>query len=126
MKPGDFPIGSAESRAAARMQLTRWNDSRKRLRIILGIPRPREDGSRVHFGKWQECPNGMLQQIVYVPHVWLKPGEAVPACPDCGAPFRKTREFPGMVAFQATCMNTHDPELLGQAIRRHAGMSSTL
>ncbi len=75
----------------------------------------------MHFGDWQECLNGTLQQIVYVPHFWLKPGEAVPTCPDFGTPFKKTREYPGLVGFEANCMDTHDPELLRQVIRRRAG-----
>jgi hypothetical protein len=105
-KPGDFPVGSLESRAAARMQLV---CGRKRLRIIWSIPPREADISRVHFGEWQEWPDGTLGQQVYLPHVWAKPGDAVPRCPDCGTPFRKTREYPGMVGFLADCMDKHDP-----------------
>jgi len=119
-KPGDFPIGSLESRAAARMRLIRLNDSRKRVRIIHNIPGPWEDNSRVHFGDWQEWKDNTLGQIIYVPHVWLRLGEAAPTCPDCGTPFKKTREYPNMVGFEADCMEKHDPELVGQAARQHA------
>jgi hypothetical protein len=93
------------------MRLARLIASRKRLRIISSIPRPGAVKSRVHFGHWQEWKDGTLVQQVYLPHVLLKRGEAVPICPDCGTPFEKTREYVGMVGFQATCMDKHDPEL---------------
>jgi|SRR5579863_212699 len=108
MKPEDFPIGSPESRAAARMLLAHRNDNCKRMRIIWSIPSPGEDNSRVHFGEWQEWEDNTLGQIVYVPHVWIKPGEAVPACPDCGTSFKKTHESPRMVGYGANCMEKHD------------------
>lgn len=113
-KPGDFPIGSLQSRSAARMRLIRLNESRKRMRFIHNIPRPREDKSRMHYGDWQEGKDGTLFQLVYVPHVWLKPGEAVPTCLDCGTPFKKTREYPSMVGYTADCVDKLDPELSGQ------------
>jgi hypothetical protein len=119
MKPEDFPIGSPESRAAARMLLARRNDGRKRMRIIWGIPSPGEDNSRVHFGEWQEWEDDTQGQIVYVPHVWVKPGEAIPTCPDCGTPFKKTDEYPSLVGYGANCMDKHDPELLGHAAQQN-------
>jgi hypothetical protein len=111
MKPEDFPIGSPESRAAARMQLARRNESRKRLRLISHIPSGGKDNSRIRFGGWQEWGEDTLCQQVYVPHVWIKPGEAVPACPDCGTPFKKTHEYPNLVGFGANCLDKHDPDL---------------
>jgi hypothetical protein len=111
MRPGNFPIGSLESRAAARMKLAHLNDNRKRIRMISSIPRPGADNSRVHFGEWQKWGDNMFGQQVYLPHVWLKPGEEVPTCPDCCTPFKKTGEYLGMVGFQANCMEKHDPEL---------------
>jgi hypothetical protein len=111
MKPGDFPIGSLESRAAARKVLVRRNDNCKRMRIIWSIPSSGEDNSRVHFGEWQEWEDNTLGQIVYVPHVWVKPGGAVPACPDCGTPFKKTHEYPNLVGFEANWMDKHDRDL---------------
>jgi hypothetical protein len=80
------------------------------MRIIWSIPSPEEDNSRVHFGEWQEWEDNMLGQIVYVPHVWIKPGEAVPACLDCGTPFKKTDEYPSLIGYRANCMDKHDPE----------------
>jgi hypothetical protein len=72
----------------------------------------------MHFGGWQECPDAALFQMVYVPHVWLKPGDAAPSRPDCGAPFEKTHEYPSMVGFGASCTSKHDPERSG--MRPHA------
>jgi hypothetical protein len=113
MRPENYPIGSPASRAAVRLQLARSKASRKRLRPVLSAPRPRPDSVLVHFGPWQECPDGTLFQMVYVPHVWLKPGDAAPTCPDCGTSFKKTNEYPRMVGFEASCASTHDPELSG-------------
>ena len=113
MRPENYPIGSPASRAAVRLQLARSKASRKRLRLVLSAPRPRSDSVLVQFGPWQESPDGILFQMVYVPHVWLKPGDAAPTCPDCGTPFKKTNEYPGMVGFEASCASTHDPELSG-------------
>jgi hypothetical protein len=113
-KLGDFPIGSLESRAAARIRLASWNDSRKRMRIITNIPGPGVDNSRVHFGKWQKWLDNWLGQLVYCPHAWLKPGDSVPVCPDCGTPFKKTSDFVSMFGFSANCLDKHDPDPLRQ------------
>jgi hypothetical protein len=113
MMPENYPIRSLASRAAARLQLARSKASRKRLRIVSNVPRPGTDSLLVHFGDWQECPDGTLFQMVYVPHVWLKTGDAAPTCPDCGMPFKKTHEYPSMVGFASSCTSRHDPELLG-------------
>jgi hypothetical protein len=118
MKPSDFPIGSLESRAAARSQLAHKNDGRKRLRLISHIPRPDWDNSRYHFGEWEDWGEDTLCEMVYVPHVWVKPGEAIPRCPDCGTPFKKTDEYPYLLGYEANCMDKHDPELIGQMARQ--------
>jgi hypothetical protein len=112
--PGDFPIGSLESRAAARVLLARRFDSRKRLRIIWHIPWAGQDSSRASFGEWQEWQNGTLGQWVYVPSVWLKPGDEIPTCPDCGTPFKKTHEYPNIAGYQANCLAKHDPDRIAQ------------
>jgi hypothetical protein len=110
VKPADYPISSPASRAAARLQIAQRNSSRKRVRLVCNVPRPGVDDSRVRFGGWQECQDGTLLQIAYVPRVWVKPGEAVPICPHCDTPFEKTHEYRGMVGFEANCMDEHDPE----------------
>ena len=74
----------------------------------------------MEFGEWQVCKDGWLFQMVYVPHVWLAPGESAPSCPDCGTPFKKTSEYPKMVGFVADCVNRHDPELVSQATHDRA------
>lgn len=118
MRPENYPISSPASRAAARLQLARSNASRKRLRLVSHMPRPGTDEMLVNFGSWQECPDGRLFQMVYVPHVWLKPGDAIPTCPGCGAPFKKKHEYPSMVGFEASCTSRHDPELSGMRYAR--------
>lgn len=97
------------------MHLARWFNSRKRITIVFNVPRPGVDPSHVRFGNWQEWQNGTLGRIVYVPLVWLKPGDPTPNCPDCGTPFKKTREFPNIIGFQADCLDNHDPELNGHS-----------
>lgn len=95
------------------MLRSRWTDSRKRITIIFNIFPPGVDRSRVSFGAWQEWPERTLGRLVYVPHVWLKPGDVIPTCPDCSTPFKKTLEYPSMVGYEANCVDKHDPELLG-------------
>jgi hypothetical protein len=113
-QPGKFPIASLESRSAARLRLVRLMEGRKRIRFISNIRMREADENRMHFGKWQDCKDGTLFQMVYVPHVWLKPGEEVPICPDCGTGFKKTSEYPGMAGFVANCIDKPDPELVAQ------------
>ena len=108
--PGDFPIGSLESRAAARILLSRRIETRKHMTIAFSIPRWGADPMRVKFDDWREWPNNTLGRLVYIPIVWLKPGAAIPACPDCGKPFKKKRDYPNTVLFEADCVRKHDPE----------------
>jgi hypothetical protein len=117
MKPGDFPIGSPESRAAARMQLAHRHDNRKRVQFVANVwfPHPHEGGpkqdpARFHFGTWQECEDGSLFRMVYRPGGWLRPEESIPACPDCGALFEKENEYHGIVFYHASCWDLHDPD----------------
>lgn len=115
-KPGDFPIGSVESRAAMRLQLSNKTDARPRMDLVFHMqrpwhgegPQPENWNDLPSFGPWQDCGD-RLMRLVYVPHVWLKPGESIPACPDCGLPFEKTSEYPGMVGYAAACPKSHDP-----------------
>ena len=113
--PSSFPVGSLESRAAARILLSRRIDTRKRMTIVLSFGRGIKDPSRVHFGEWREGSDGSLSRIAYAPHVWLKPGDPAPTCPDCGTVFKKTTEYPNIVGFEADCLNKHDPDLNGQS-----------
>jgi hypothetical protein len=92
------------------MRLAHLKENRKLIRMISSIPRPRVDNSRVYFGELQRWDDNTFGQQVFLPHVWVKPGEAVPNCPDCGTPFKKKGEYLGMVGFQANCMNEHIPK----------------
>jgi hypothetical protein len=76
MKPGDFPIGSPESRAAARMLVANRRDTRRRIEIVSNVhipwhsegpaPDPWND-EESHIGPWQDCVDGSLMRIVYIP-----------------------------------------------------------
>lgn len=124
MKPGDFPIGSLESRAVARMQLAHRDDNRKHIQFIANvcIPDPemggrKSDPTRFHFGDWEECGDGSFFRVVHRPGGWLKPGDPVPVCPDCGMAFKEAddgffgcdRTSPEMIFVAANCMSKHDP-----------------
>ena len=75
MKPGDFPLGSPESRAAARMLAMSQQDTRKRVEIVTNVhmpcpgkgpdPDPWND-EEPHFGPWRDCGD-VLMRFVYVP-----------------------------------------------------------
>ncbi len=66
MKPGDFALGSSQSRAAARALLERRFAARKRIDIVCSIPRPREDGE-IHIGTWTEGADGSLFRFSSLP-----------------------------------------------------------
>jgi hypothetical protein len=73
-KPGDFPLGSAESRAAARMAAEIRQDTRERLEFVSHIPRPWRgegpeppDWNKVpRTGPWQDV-GGMLLRCAWKP-----------------------------------------------------------
>ncbi len=67
MNPGDSPLGSIQSRAAARAVLNRAEDESERLEIICHIPRPDQDNTRPHATPWQPMGEGSLVRWVYVP-----------------------------------------------------------
>jgi hypothetical protein len=48
-RPGDFPLGSIESRAAARRKAEYWRKNAKKIRLIMEIPRP------PWCPPWEEC-----------------------------------------------------------------------
>ena len=66
-KPGNFPIGSPESRAAARLTLEYASDNRERFEFVSHIPRPNEDNTRPHATPWVDYGDGILRRILYVP-----------------------------------------------------------
>ena len=66
MKPGDFALGSPQSRAAARGLLESLRAGRKRLDIVCSIPRPGEDCA-IRIGTWMEQPDGSLLRFSNIP-----------------------------------------------------------
>jgi hypothetical protein len=67
MRPTDFPVGSFESRAAARALLDFRVAGESLLEVISRIPRPRQDNSRVQVGESQRINDRRLRWVVYVP-----------------------------------------------------------
>jgi hypothetical protein len=71
LKPGDFPLGSALSRAAARMLLNSQPDSRKRIEVITNVMFPDLNGVLPDKAKPYATPwigdDKMLMRILYVP-----------------------------------------------------------
>jgi hypothetical protein len=67
-RPGDFPIGSIESRAAARR---RYEDSLKsRVRttyLQIGFNKPTDPRKNALIGEWFEHPDGSLTRNVVAP-----------------------------------------------------------
>ena len=63
---GGLPLGSAQSRAAARALLERRFAGRNRLDIVSSIPRPGGDGG-IHIGTWLEGADGTLMRFSNIP-----------------------------------------------------------
>jgi hypothetical protein len=61
-KPGDFPIGSVESRAAMRLRLNQGDESQV-IEIVSLIPRPGRDNTRPRVTR----EKGNCFRILYVP-----------------------------------------------------------
>jgi hypothetical protein len=66
LKPGSYPLGSPQSRAAARADLERRFSSRRRIEIVCSIPRPCYE-SEITIGAWIEGPDGTLTRFINLP-----------------------------------------------------------
>ena len=66
-KLGDFPVGSRESRAAARMWLRQLNANRSRFQLFHSVPRPNRSTTEPHATEWCALDDGRLMRLVYVP-----------------------------------------------------------
>jgi len=124
--PGDFPIGTPESRATARMRLEKMRSTRKRIEFITNVRFPQHEPSQVTDNSmpsaypWQETTDGGLMRFVYCPGEWKKlPVETIPVCSGCGTPFRsEERPLSDWVWFQADCLDKHDAGLVGHVARQ--------
>jgi hypothetical protein len=65
LRPGGFPLGTAQSRAAARGLLERRYTERRRIDVICSIPRP--GGDEISIGAWQEGADGSLLRFSNIP-----------------------------------------------------------
>ena len=66
MKPSKYPLGSTQSRAAARALLERRFAGRRRIDLVSSVPRPGDDGG-IHIGAWIECDDGSLFRLSTLP-----------------------------------------------------------
>jgi hypothetical protein len=66
VKPGDFALGSSQSRAAARALLARRFAARKRIDVLSTIPRPGSNGE-IRIGTWHEGQDGVLFRFSTIP-----------------------------------------------------------
>jgi len=110
LRPGDFPLGSPQSRAAVRMQLVQIRKAQSGINLVLHIPRPELDPTRYHFMDWTGNAKIAFTRVVIAPLKWIDPSDPVPVCPDCGKPFRKARELADNVCYVGDCLEVHDPE----------------
>ena len=65
-RPGDYAVGSPQSRAAARALLERRFAARKRLEIVCSIPRPGAVGE-IRIGEWIEGADGTIFRTSNIP-----------------------------------------------------------
>ncbi len=76
MKPANFPIGSSESRAAARSLLKEKQSKLVRRQFFHSIRGPwRDEGPEPpdvpRALPWSKSGDGKLIRMVYIPHVWV-------------------------------------------------------
>lgn len=109
LKPGDFPLGSALSRAAARLLMKERRDTRKRVTLITNVRLWDGNENEPNVELWRDCGD-TLMRFVYQPSVWLRPGDAIPSCPGCGTPFKKASEYANTFCYQTDCLERHDPD----------------
>lgn len=64
--PGDYAVGSPQSRAAARALVERRFAARKRLEIVCSIPRPGAVGE-IRIGEWIEGADGTIFRTSNIP-----------------------------------------------------------
>ena len=109
-RPGDFPLGSPQSKAAVRMQLAKIRTAQPRVTHVMFVPRPGRDPMRYHFTPWAGDLESGFQRFAFGPSLWLDPGDPVPVCPDCGKPFKKQQEVLGKISYVGDCVEAHLPE----------------
>ena len=123
LRPEEFPLGSPESRAAARMVAANRKDRRRRIEFVSSVRIPWHGGDsdpdpenlanwpegQPHFGPWRDFGETLFRDV-YRPAVRLKPGEPIPSCSACGTPFQKEKDYPGMAYYAAACLDRHDPD----------------
>ena len=114
LRPGDFPIGSALSRAAGETALEKSpRHAKARNSYFQCLLAGAGNENEPHVGPWQDFGD-TLMRFIYQPSVWLKPGDAIPSCPSCGTSFKKENEYASMISYTANCLDLHDPQIIGK------------
>ena len=81
LRPGEYPLGSAQSRAAARALLERRFAGRRRIDVVSSVPRPGGDGG-IRVGTWVECDDGSLFRLSNLPPgITIKEAERIVSQP---------------------------------------------
>lgn len=65
-RPGDYAVGSPQSRAAARAILERRSATQRRTDVISSVPRSGDEGG-IRIGDWIECDDGSLFRFSTIP-----------------------------------------------------------
>jgi hypothetical protein len=65
--PGRFPLGSSQSRAAARSLVERRLAGLKKIDLVISIPRPGAEEGEIRIGEWIEGPDGTLFRTSSLP-----------------------------------------------------------
>ena len=66
-QPRNYPLGSPQSRAAARGVLARRFADRKRFDTIIVSATPRPCGDVIRIGEWSEDKDGTLRRTSFLP-----------------------------------------------------------
>lgn len=100
VRPGEYPLGSAQSRAAARALLASRLEGRERVdfvvRCIVDVP----GFTKPQLGEWSECDDGTLMRCSYLPAgMTIEEAERVVAerAQKQTAPARKREDKPPLV-----------------------------
>ena len=117
LRIGDYQVGTLASRAAARVLLSQRRSKLTRVQFFHSVRGPWRGGGpeppdSPRANPWFEGDDGKLIRIVYIPHVWVAREEAVPSCPECRTPYRKTTDYPHypLLGYRANCIEKHIPD----------------
>ncbi len=112
IKPGCFPLGSAQSRAAARAQLEQRFAGREKCDVVIRHIGSDPDWDEPQLGQWHEGPDGQMRRCSHLPaDMTIEEAECIVAEPGwkrSGEPLESERVGPSfkkqmMNLCEATC-----------------------